>query len=289
VIEDPQGIPENYSIKVIYNGIDTTDRFIQRASREFLDTERRSMRLTAPHVRLLASRDNKVQISYKRTPTSDPVTVRYQPPHCNAFAHEAQINSIPDFEVDKQTINSIVFYSQQRKLNPHFVAGLIAQESGFDPAALSASKAIGLTQVTSIGSAEVLKRNQTWPSFPGIEQMSLIEIKFKIVGGEIHSGNEWRLNPDLSIAGGVEYLDYLSDYWNRPLKKALVSQTFKNPDLATSELILASYNSGASRVSDAVEEQGRKWLDNEDLGEAKKYVRRVNSYCDYFGQEGNSP
>jgi hypothetical protein len=35
-------------------------------------------------------------------------------------------------------------------------------------------------------------------------------------------------------------------------------------------------------VSDALEREGTRWLQDEELGEARKYVRQIVSYCDYF-------
>ena len=107
-----------------------------------------------------------------------------------------------------------------------------------------------------------------------------------IANGKVNASNEWRLNPGLSIQGGAEYLTYLAEYWSRPDKRAQLEKYVGDDDYALSLVMLASYNSGGSRVSAAIDADGKKWLQDDELGEARKYVRRVASYCDYFGGSG---
>ena len=48
------------------------------------------------------------------------------------------------------------------------------------------------------------------------------------------------------------------------------------------DLILASYNSGAARVSYALKRRGEAWYSSRRLNEARIYFRKVKSYCDEF-------
>jgi soluble lytic murein transglycosylase-like protein len=204
------------------------------------------------------------------------------PPSCSAFAANQMLFAIPDFDPPMAVLQLINQSAQRKNLNPFFVAALVAQESSFDPRALSRGKALGLTQVTSLGESEIIKRFDSWPRYPGLESIPLPLLKVSIMAGRIHSGNEWRLDPAHSIEGGVEYLSYLSDYWSRPDKRAQIERKLGPGENAMSEVMLASYNSGAARVSDALERDGSRWLQDEELGEARKYVRRIVSYCDHF-------
>jgi soluble lytic murein transglycosylase-like protein len=172
--------------------------------------------------------------------------------------------------------------AQKKKLNPFFVAALVAQESSFDPLALSRNRALGLTQVTSLGESEIIKNYETWPRYPGLDAMPLPILRMSILTGRVNSGNEWRLNPAHSIEGGVEYLAYLSEYWRRPERRSMIERKLGPSENALSEVMLASYNAGAARVSEALERNGARWLQDEQLGEARKYVRRIVSYCDHF-------
>jgi hypothetical protein len=285
IIEDPEGVPEDYRLKLTYNGIDVSSKFLARAEQNFLDPDHRRMRLNVNHVRILATRDNRVTASYWHAAGQKPVIAKYMPPVCPAFEGSRSLASIPDFDPPPLMLQMINQQAISHGLNPYYVAGLIAQESGFDPQAVSHARALGLTQVTSLGAAEVVKFNDNWPRYPGIDEMSIPMLRMSVLNGKINSTNEWRLNPALSILGGIEYLAYLNDYWSRPDKKALLESKFEDPDSALSEVMLASYNSGAYRVSAALEDKGKKYLQEEDLSEARKYVRRVTSYCDYFANK----
>jgi soluble lytic murein transglycosylase-like protein len=115
-----------------------------------------------------------------------------------------------------------------------------------------------------------------------LDEMPLALLRLNIMNGRVNATNEWRLNPALSIQGGVEYLTYLSEYWSRPDKRAQIEKALGTDDLAFSEVMLASYNSGATRVSLALDQKGKNYLQEDGLYEARKYVNRVISYCDYF-------
>jgi len=283
VVEDPEGVPESFWMNLTYNGLNITPEFLARAQRTYLDPGHRRLKLTIPGVRILPTRLNHVKAAYQRAAQNKPVTASYMPPSCSAFEAGRSLASIPDFQAPSLVVQMINQQAISQNLNPFYVAGLIAQESGFDPMALSRSKALGLTQVTTLGEAEVIKANhKAWPRYTGIDNMPLPVLRMAILNGKINATNEWRLNPALSIKGGIEYLTYLSEYWSRPDKRALIEAHLGDSDLAFSEVMLASYNSGAARVSAALAARGRDYLQDEELGEARRYVSRVTSYCSYF-------
>lgn len=285
VVEDPLGIPESFWMNLTYNGLNITPEFMARAQRTYLDPDHRRLKLSIPGVRILPERENHVKVAYQRAVQSKPVTAFYMPPSCSAFEAGRSLASVPDFETSSLVVQMINQQAISRNLNPFYVAGLIAQESGFNSMALSHAKALGLTQVTAQGEAEVIKVNQAWPRYAGLEEMPLPVLRMAILNGKINATNEWRLNPALSIKGGIEYLTYLSEYWSRPDKRALIEANLGDSDLAFSEVMLASYNSGAARVAAALSSRGRNYLQDEELLEARKYVSRVTSYCSYFAHK----
>lgn len=276
VIDDPVGIPDSYNLLFIYNGRDMTSSFLRGAEVSYTDPKHKQLKITTKNLRLLAAKEHKIRVIYMRGQDTEPVVADFHPPTCQAFEPERSIASVHEFEAPQEYVQMINKYSRHENFNPYYIAGLIAQESAFDAGAVSPNKALGLTQITSLGEGEVLKENPKWPRYPGIEKMSVMQMKLKILNGEMNSKNEWRLNPDYSIHGGVNYMSYLKDYWNRPDKRAQIE------DAELSEVLLASYNSGAARVSRAIDKRGPDWLQDEELGEARTYVRKVTSYCDSF-------
>ncbi|MGE4131523.1 MAG: lytic transglycosylase domain-containing protein [Bdellovibrionales bacterium] len=284
LIEDPKGVPEEFSFQLTYNDLDVSEKFLGSASREYLDAEKTKLRLSSKNLRLLPGRDNRILASYQRTSEDKPLRVRYRPPRCNAFERE-QLKSITGFPVDDETTQLITKLARERDLNPNFVAALIAQESSFNPKALSVNRALGLTQITPIGQTEILRRiPATLARYPGIDKMPLWKVKMDIMQGKINAENEWRLNPKQSVAGGIEYLEFLKEYWDRPQKQELLSRYAPGLKRRRADLLLASYNSGAARVSRAIETEGTRWLSSPDLREARKYVWRITSYCDHFNE-----
>lgn len=279
-IEDPDGVPKGSIIKVIYNGVDVTQAFTRQAERKYHNSDTRFLYLTVPKLRIRVDSENKIRFSYQRTPRSLPISVAYQPPQCQAFQNTRGVASVAEFDPPDIYLKWINEQARQNQINPHFLAGLIAQESGFDPFALSRKLALGLTQITSQGEAEVLKQREDWPRYPGLDSLSFPEIRLAILYGRINSKNEWRLNPALSIEGGATYVAYLGNYWNRPDKKEQLAIARAISDTALSEIILASYNAGPTRVSQALHQKGKYWLEARELKETRKYVRRVVSWCD---------
>lgn len=282
VIEDPEGIPENYKLAINYNGMDVTQTFLSHAQVLSMDPLNHEIRLFTKDFRLLPSRENLVQVAYYRDGVEKSATAQYQPPICSAFTANQMVFSVPEFDPPLSVLQLINQTAQKKNLNPFFVAALVAQESSFNPHALSSTKALGLTQVTSLGESEIMRRVEYWPRYPGIDLIPYPLLKLSILSGRIHSGNEWRLDPALSIEGGVEYLSYLSEYWKKADKRSQVEKKLGPSETALSEVMLASYNSGATRVGEALRSDGPKWLQNQELGEARNYVRRIVSYCDHF-------
>jgi hypothetical protein len=287
MIEDADGVPENPKLQLSYNGKDVTSSFIGKAEKTYTDPSKRRLKMTFKNFRLQLLRDHDIHATYWPSKRQEPVSVIYAPPSCSAFSWNGSLTEVPGFDVDPNLISSIDKLSSGQRYNPFLVAGLIAQESAFNPKAVSRSKALGLTQVTPLGEAEIIGSYEEWPRYPGISDMGFWSLRSALNNGKIHPKNEWRLDPDLSIRGGVEYLKYLNEYWSRPDKAAFIDKYFHGSEFKRSEILLASYNSGAARVSQALDANGENFLKNKELGEARKYVRKITSYCDYFSQKAS--
>ncbi|MGZ3723759.1 MAG: hypothetical protein ACXVA9_12540, partial [Bdellovibrionales bacterium] len=84
VIEDPEGVPDDFKLVVNFNGIDVTKAFMAHAKWTSLDPLNHEVRLSTKFLRLLPSQENRVQVTYWRTPTEKSATALYQPPSCSA-------------------------------------------------------------------------------------------------------------------------------------------------------------------------------------------------------------
>lgn len=291
VIDDPQGIPDDYRIRVIYNGYDVTREFLAHAQRSFTDLTGRKLKLTFEHLRLPPRAEHRIKFIYYRSAGEKAIVAEYRRPSCPVFQNDPRIErdvaNVPGFLPPAEVIDLINFHSAHARINPHFIAGLIAEESGFDPLAVSNKKAVGLTQITSVGEAEILKANMDWPRYPGLAEMPYPFLKLAVLNRRIHAGNEWRLDPSLSIKGGVEYVSYLADYWSRPEKHSQLKFVSSNLNDAFSDALLASYNAGPTRVSQAIERSRKKWFDDDEISGVLRYIRRAESFCDQFAEQRN--
>ena len=281
-VHDPKGISPDYKMFVFYDGYDITNSVsVQR--RDTIIKSKNQLYVSIPRLRLPADRENNIQFVYVRSKASSPVMAEFEKPTCSMFDNKIPILD-SQFQIPDLYLQYINKYSLQGKVNPSLFAGLVAQESSFDPKAVSWAKAIGLTQVTSVAEEEIISDFPSFPRNPKISDMSLPVLKTLILMGKLNEKNEWRLNPENSIKGGIAYLQYLDNYWRKPQNLEMVTNTFQDLDLGLSQVILASYNSGSSRVKTALEARGYDWINDEKLGEARKYVNRISSYCHHFAE-----
>ncbi|MDZ4660597.1 MAG: transglycosylase SLT domain-containing protein [Pseudomonadota bacterium] len=281
-IHDPKGISPDYKTFVFYDGYDITNSVsVQR--QDTVIKSKNQLFISIPRLRLPADRENNIQFVYAHSKTSTPVMAEFERPTCSMFDNKIPVLD-SRFQIPESYLEYINKYSLQGKVNPSLFAGLVAQESRFDPKAVSWAKAIGLTQVTRVAEEEIISDFPTFPRNLKINDMSLPLLKTMILMGTLNEKNEWRLNPESSIKGGIAYLKYLDDYWRKPVNLEMVKNTFQDLELGLSQVILASYNSGSSRVKTALETRGYDWINDDKLGEARKYVNRISSYCYHFAE-----
>ena len=269
----------NPKIKVTYNNKDVTNTFLKSA---YLHKEpEQQIRYVFNRLKLKPDRRHQIDVYWSPNDDNNYSRLTYLPPVCS-ISIARSLASLAPFRPKNQFIETIKKTAMLMQLNPSLLAGLIAQESGFNPTQISHAKAVGLTQITQIAGEEIKKFRPEWTIDPRIDKLSLVEIQNMISRQEISRHHDWRLDPDLAIEGGALYLNYLLNYWNQNENKLLLS---KNPKTEITEVILASYNSGPTRVKSKIKIDGENWLDDDELREAFKYVNSVVSYCYHFSEE----
>ncbi len=282
-INSSDKIQESHLFKIYYNSKDVTDAYLKRSEKNIL-SDSNQIEMAFKNLRLPASRNHNIVIAFQPSKDSNLILAKYLPPTC-LETDDMDIISTGLFTPPSEYLLWIKSSSKVKELNPSLLAGLIAQESGFNESSVSFAKAIGLTQITSSAESEIIPLRPNWPRYSKISDLSAPQIKTLIASKKITSENEWRLDPKKSIDGGSLYLKYLSEYWKKPENSDLVKANFKDVDLAMTTVVLASYNSGAARVKRALNEHGKDFLYDDELGEARKYVNRIMSYCYHFSKK----
>jgi soluble lytic murein transglycosylase-like protein len=283
-VKSNRPITDKTHLQISYNGWDVTSTFLANAHVHKSNDNRTQIYLfKSLRLKTLDTNDIKVQVVDEKGLGLS--TEFFEEPHCS-INDKAQLAHLGEFHAPESYIELIERVSRQGETNPSFLAGVVAQESGFNPKAVSWAKAIGLTQITPLAENELLEHVEEWPRYPGINSLSYLTLKTKIHLGEIDADKEWRLNPEKSLVGGLTYFQYLKNYWNLKDNKKLVDSLGGNRDQVLTELILASYNSGASRVKRAVVTREHNWKKDESLKEAVRYIKKVSSYCYHYTDQG---
>lgn len=269
---------EKPQFKVTYNKKEVTNTFLKSAKKQGAEKQ---MQYIFSKLNLKPDRRHQIDVFWRTGGTGAYSHLNYLPPFCPINISRAIASTAP-FNPKKEYLHTIKTTAKAQQLNPSMLAGLIAQESGFNPSRISRAKAVGLTQVTSLADEEIKKLRPDWLSDARIDKLSVTEIENMIKRQEISRREDWRLDPALAIEGGALYVNYLINYWNMPDNKFLLNTV---PKVDSTEVILASYNSGAARVKSKIKAHGDQWLDDDELKEAFKYVNSVVSYCYHFSEE----
>ncbi|HUE04697.1 MAG TPA: lytic transglycosylase domain-containing protein, partial [Bryobacteraceae bacterium] len=133
----------------------------------------------------------------------------------------------------------LVRSAKQQNLDPYMVAALIRQESEFDPQALSAKQAYGLTQVQPATGRALARR-----------------------AGVKHFSNRALFQPAVNLKLGACYLRALLDEWGGKWEQTL-----------------ASYNAGKSHVNDWLTwnqyQEPAEFVESIPFTETREYVQAV--------------
>jgi hypothetical protein len=277
---------DGYRLLVRYNGADVTSTFLLRATVE-QERHTKSLFIENPSIRLSPTQEHEIEVFYI-SPSKEVSYARYENPRCYAF-RPSTVQTLGEFGNYPRVLGSIERVTTRGGISPSFFTALVAQESGFNTHVVSWAHALGLTQITSSAEADFIEKYSGWPRYPDVNTVPVPLLKAMIMAGRINPGNEWRLDVEKSIQGGVDYAILLAERWSTPDRLARIRATFEDPEEAHTELVLASYHSGYNRVLAAFEKMGKLWLYSPDLREARKYVHQIESYCDYFSAPAQVP
>jgi len=276
-INNADGFDHNIRYDIVYNG-KKLERWWDSESIE-INKERTEAKINFKNISLLPGLKNEIVFLYYPSNSSDPIAYEFKGPECNFSNHEP-IKNLSEFDVDPKLTHYINFISKKYEINPSLLASLVAQESSFNSNAVSISRAVGLTQVTPIANKDIRIEKNEWKSYPDSDKLSYLNLKYKIYRGVINKKNDWRLDKHKSLEGGALYLKQLSNFWNLEKNKKLLSTKFNR--MTKTDIILASYNSGASRVKRSIKKHNTNWIWSKELNEARKYVMNIKSYCHKF-------
>ncbi|MDP7319354.1 MAG: transglycosylase SLT domain-containing protein [Bacteriovoracaceae bacterium] len=281
-LKDPNFDIKSFRYEIVYNHR-KLNRWFKAEEIKIPESPDGPVEINFKNLSLLPGNVNHISFLYYPKGEQYPIIHKLKLPECYRNSQPEDFITKP-FEVSELLKHNIKAISKKYKYNSALTAALIAQESSFNPKALSYAKALGLTQVTSAAHSEISKIKKNWNIYPKLDQMSLGKIKTSIKNSKINRHNDWRLDINKSIEGGLLYMEYLNSYWSTPVKEELLQRTFQNEPIPRTDILLASYNSGPYRVSKALAKNQKEWLFSASLSEARKYVMNIKSYCYSFKQ-----
>lgn len=280
-IKDSKPIPKDFRYEILYNGR-KIERWWKGEKIVFDSQNPRLANIVFEKLSLLPGRQNEITFLYYRDQDSDPVSYKFGPPECS-FRDLKEIATVRPFYTDGLSVADIEQIGQSNQVNPSLLAALVAQESGFNPLAISWAKAVGLTQITSLAGQEIMELRPDWQYDKTVDGLSFLELKTSILTKKLTEREDWRLDRLKSLEGGTLYLNILEKYWQREEAIGALSVFEKNPPMT--DILLASYNSGAYRVKKSIKRDKENWLKAKELKEARKYVMNIKSYCHAFSKK----
>ena len=155
------------------------------------------------------------------------------------------VANLPKFIYPIEYFSIINKESKKEFIDPYFVCAVIKAESGFNEDAISPVGAIGLMQIMPETGEWIAEKN---------------DINFEV----------WDLQePQFNIQIGVQYLDFLLDYWEQDLPKTI-----------------ASYNAGQNKVAEWIEKEiwdgTKENISDIPYEETRNYVEKVLKYYDGY-------
>ncbi len=276
-VENPKGLREPFQYNILYNG-QIVHRWLKTESLEF-NKEHTKAKVIFKNLALNPIKKHDITFLYYDKENHAPLYYELEEPECS-FTNQNRIKHLKPFDKKNYLIKQMNSIAKKHLINPILLASLVAQESSFNPKAVSIARAVGLTQVTPIADKDIRSLDPSFQSYPNLEKLSYIDLKYKIFRGIINEKNDWRLNELKSLQGGSLYLSQLENYWGNQSNQKFLNTNLDN--VKKTDIILASYNSGAYRVKRNIIRHKNKWLYSKELGEARKYVNNIKSYCNHF-------
>lgn len=285
VVVDPsaEGRPDASRLRVFYNGLEVTEaaRFQFRVDyRRSGEGDLETLLLEMPHLRLRPLDDHEIVVEYT-TARGASLSAPYPFPAVRDLGAQEALATTGPFSVAPTVLEAAYAASRHYRLNPVLLLALIAQESSFDPYALSKAKALGLTQITHLAERDIAPAFPDWPRYPGLDGLSRNSLR-RLIPRVVNGENEWRLDPVKNVWGGAHYLSHLRGRLQHERNRPAVALGGEDEVRVLAEAALAAYNSGLNRTLRWLLWHREGWLDQDDAREAKRYVRKILSYYGAF-------
>jgi hypothetical protein len=193
---------------------------------------------------------------------------------------------------------------QRLRVNPNFVAALMAKESGFDPRATSAMPANGIAQMTHIADLDLrlISRDapawhwmydevRRWPRSPLVHDSLATKGRTDslLASGTLGPRSEYLFDPKLSTRASIFWLRVLAHVWTEDswpgeygaMARGKLANGGPLSETDLLALVTVSYNQGHPYVADLVQRYGRDWTQhlNEESGD---YLERISRYTAIF-------
>jgi hypothetical protein len=190
------------------------------------------------------------------------------------------------------------------RINPNFVAALMAKESGFDPRATSEMPANGIAQMTHIADLDLrlISRDapawhwmydevRRWPRSPLVHDSLATKRRTDslLASGALGPRTEYLFDPKLSTRASLFWLRVLAHVWTEDswpgqygtMARAKLANGGPLSETDLLALVTVSYNQGHPYVADLVQRYGRDWTAhlNEESGD---YLERISRYTAIF-------
>jgi hypothetical protein len=190
------------------------------------------------------------------------------------------------------------------RLNPNYIAALMAKESGFDPNATSEVPAYGIAQMTHAADADlqVITRDapgwhwmydevRRWPRVPAVHDSLARKSRIDslVASGAVNGKVEYLFDRRQSLRASLFWLRLLGHAWTEDvwpgaygtLARTKLANGGQLSDSDLLALVTVSYNQGAVYVSDLVQRYGRDWTSHLN-SEAADYLERIAVYTSIF-------
>lgn len=190
------------------------------------------------------------------------------------------------------------------RVNPNFVAALMAKESGFDPRATSGMPANGIAQMTHIADLDLrlISRDapawrwmwdevRRWPRSPLVHDSLATKARTDslLAAGTLGPRTEYLFDPRLSTRASIFWLRVLAHVWTEDtwpgeygtMARAKLANGGPLSESDLLALVTVSYNQGHPYVAGLVQRYGRDWTQhlNEESGD---YLERISRYTAIF-------
>lgn len=194
------------------------------------------------------------------------------------------------------------------RLNPNFVAALMAKESGFDPRATSDVPANGIAQFTHIADADlqiISRETQTfrwmhdevrrWPRTAAVHDSLARKGRTDslLARGLVTPRTEYLFEPRLALRASMFWLRILAttfteDEWPGEYGTLMRTKLAGGGRLSEQDLlslVTVAYNQGHPYVADLVKRYGREWTRHLNA-ESSDYLERITHYTSVFQRGG---